>query len=103
MVQVSPCGQHQLSRRRKGISLQDRRLLDVRQQVIYRRQEDFLAVLPVGLPALFSNKDLALGLGLPVYKVQKISYCLRKMGVLEPGGKRRNELLFTLFGTTRPA
>ncbi|CAN5858599.1 hypothetical protein BH24BAC1_BH24BAC1_01300 [soil metagenome] len=86
------------SRRRKGISLQDRVLLDVRQQVCYSRLEDFLAVLPAGLPAPFSNKELAQGLGVQVYRAQKISYCLRKMGLLEVGGKHRNELLFSLTG-----
>jgi hypothetical protein len=86
------------SRRRKGISLQDRRLLDVRQSVRYSRQEDFLAVLPGGLPAPFSNKELAVGLGVAVHRAQKVSYCLRKMGVLETGGKHRNELLFSLVG-----
>jgi hypothetical protein len=90
------------SRRRRGVSVQDRCLLDVRQQVWFGQPADFLALLPAGLEQPFSNKSLAKGLGVPVYKAQKISYCLRKMGAVQVGGKQGNELLFTVAGADRP-
>lgn len=85
------------SRRRKGVSVQDRCLLDVRQQIRFIRPADFVMLLPAGLEQPFSNKHLADALRVPVYRAQKITYCLRKMGVIGVGGKIRNELLFSVL------
>ena len=90
------------SRRRKGVSVQDRRLIDVREQVRFEKPEDFLVLLPPGLEHPFSNKHLAHRLGVPVYQAQKITYCLRKMRAIDVSGKQRNELLFAVASEHTP-
>lgn len=80
--------------RRKGRSIQDRRLLEVVSQREFLTPEDFLALLPPGLPALFTTRDLARALAQPRYVAQKMAYCLSRMGVLVQAGKRGNYYLY---------
>jgi hypothetical protein len=80
--------------RRRGISVKDRKLLKVFDSILFRESRDFLALLPNELDVNFTNKDLALHLGMSIKLAQKMTYCLRKMGVLSIAGKNRNELIF---------
>lgn len=80
--------------RRKGVSIIDRRLLEVVSAHRFTVASDFLQFLPSTLPVPFSNKCLAAVSGLPLYRCRQLTYCLRKMEVLVPVGKRGNELLF---------
>jgi hypothetical protein len=81
--------------RRKGISIIDRNLISVINSVKFQNKEDFLMFLPDDLGKEFTNKDLAHNLEVPVEKVMKATYCLKKMGLIREIGKRRNELIFT--------
>ena len=81
--------------RRKGWSLADRRLLSVLWQGAF--------IFPGGgrqlLPAFsepFSNQELARATGLTRAGAQKMTYCLRRMGVIQVVGKRRNTLLHSV-------
>jgi hypothetical protein len=80
--------------RRKGRSIQDRRLLEVVSHRAFQTPADFLALLPAGLPALFTNRDLARLLGQPRHVAQKMTYCLCRMGVLAQAGTRGRSYLF---------
>jgi hypothetical protein len=80
--------------RRKGISIIDRKLLEVVEKVTFTVEEDFLRFLPEELPQNFTNKDLAKALKIDVYKCRKITYCFRKMQIIKEIGKNRNELIF---------
>lgn len=80
--------------RRKGISIVDRRLLEVVEKVTFKEEKDFLRFLPEELPEKFTNKDLAKALKVTVYKARKITYCFRKMQIIKEVGKVRNELVF---------
>ncbi|WP_205502279.1 hypothetical protein [Rufibacter psychrotolerans] len=82
------------SKRRKKVSLKDRKLLEVVSTHTFTCAQDFLQFLPPTLPQPFSNKDLAQALGLPLHRCRQITYCLRKMAALELAGKKGNELLF---------
>lgn len=84
--------------RRKRWSIHDRRLLAVTGQVIFEKPCDYLALLPADLPRPFTNQILAASLGLRLSLAQKMTYTLRKAGVLEQVGKRRNAHLFELAG-----
>ncbi len=80
--------------RRKGISIVDRKLLEVTEKIIFKEEKDFLRFLPEELPENFTNKILAKTLKITVYKARKITYCFRKMKIIKEVGKHRNELIF---------
>lgn len=83
--------------RRGGVSIKDRRLLSVMDRIPLLTKNDFLIFLPSPLTYPFSNKDLSAIGGYSIYQARKITYCLRKMGILKAAGKRRNELQFNLI------
>ncbi|MGH4052041.1 MAG: hypothetical protein ACREVX_11960 [Clostridium sp.] len=80
--------------RRKGISIKDRKLIEVTQKVTFKEEKDFLVFLPDELPLKFTNKQLAKELKVTVYKARKITYCFRKMNLICQVGKIKNELIF---------
>ena len=82
--------------RRRGWKIADRRLLEVLGRVELKSPRDYAAFLPLSLPATFTTRDLAEQGGYPLYLAQKMAYCLRRMGVLEAVGKRRNATLYSL-------
>lgn len=90
------CADGQGSWRRKRVSLRDRRLLEVLESVIFTAKSDFRRFLPTDLPDLFSHKIWAAHSGLPVYQVRRLSYCFRKMGLLQEKGRKGNELLLEI-------
>jgi hypothetical protein len=82
--------------RRRGQSVYDRRLLKVLETVSFEKKEDFVRFLPRQIEQPFSNATLAHRLGRPVHAVRPLTYCLRKMGLLEQVGKHGNQLLFRI-------
>ena len=80
--------------RRRGVSVKDRKLLNVFDRIIFEDSGDFLEFLPKELDEYFTNKVLALKLGISVKLAQKITYCLRKMGAISITRKKKKELLF---------
>jgi hypothetical protein len=88
------CNDGRGSWRRRGISVKDRKLLNVLDRIVFEDSQDFLEFLPKELDGHFTNKVLASKLGISVRLAQKITYCLRKMGAIAIAGKRSNELLF---------
>ena len=81
--------------RRKGWSIADHRLLRVVSNKVFRKPLDFLSLLPLELPDIFSTYDLAKITGNPRWLAQKMTYCLRHMGALEVRGKDGNALLYS--------
>jgi len=79
--------------RRRGVSVRDRKLLNVFDRIVFEGRRDFLKFLPK-LDGYFTNKVLALKLGISNRLAQKITYCLRKMGLISIVGKKRKELVF---------
>ncbi len=80
--------------RRRHWSIQDRRLLAVRQAISFTTAADFAALLPSALPDGFDSQELAAQIQEPRAIAQKMAYCLRAMGVLQVIGKRANTLLY---------
>jgi len=76
--------------KRKGWSNVDRRLIEIAGSHRFRTANDFVKLLPPDLQTPFTNADLARALGRKTRIAQKITYCLRKMGVLKTKGKRGN-------------
>jgi hypothetical protein len=81
--------------RRKGVSIIDRRLIEVLSRRRFDSTNDFLALLPGTLPRAFTNLDLATHLRISKNLAVKMSYCLRKMGGLSVEGKRGRYYLYT--------
>lgn len=81
---------------RRGHSLRDRKLIEVVGTVLFRTRHDFLRFLPHDLPEPFSNKSLAETLGMPIHSVRRMTYCLKKMGLIAQTGKSGREFLFEM-------
>jgi len=88
------CNDGKGSWRRRGVSVKDRKLLNVFDSIVFEDSRDFLDFLPKELDGYFTNKVLALKLGISIRLAQKITYCLRKMGVISIADKKSNELIF---------
>jgi hypothetical protein len=82
--------------RRNGTSIRDTILLEVTGEVLLYSKKDFLKFLPEDLEQPFTNKSLSQKTGIPISKVRKMTYCMRKMGIVIEIGKNRNELLFSI-------
>ena len=67
----------------------ERRLVEVVARMPLRAPVDLVALLPAGLPVLFTTADLAVGLGRPRHLAAKVAYCLREAGVLEATRRSR--------------
>lgn len=80
--------------RRKGWSIYDRRLVNVLEKRVFCSPIDFLMLKPTTLKCPFTNAELAKLLEKLLRLAQKMSYCLRKMGIIKVIGKSGRSLLF---------
>jgi hypothetical protein len=87
--------------RRKHWSIADRILLEVTGRVDFHGGADYLALIPSGLTTPFTHRQLAEALKAPIWLTTRMSYCLRKMGLLQVCGKRGRELLLAPVDTDR--
>ena len=90
------CDDGKGSRWRGGVSILDRRLLDVVRRIDFTGPGDFLRLLPEGLAQPFTNKDLAAALDIDADRARQMTYCLKNMGALEEVGRRGNALMFRM-------
>ena len=74
--------------RRKGWSVADRRLLTVVDEKAFDKSADYLCLIPADLDGPFTNQDLAESLAMRRPLAAKMTYCLRRMGLIEQVGKR---------------
>lgn len=82
--------------RRKGWSIQDRRLISVISQTQFQNPQDFRIFLPDYLPETFTSKHLASALKIPRYLAQKAVYCLRTIELIEISGKKNRSYLYRI-------
>ena len=91
------CADGRGSWRRKGVSILDRRLLQVVDEVTFRTGDDLLHLLPrERMPASFTARDVAQETGLRIRSARKMVYCLREMGAIERIGKGGRAFLYEL-------
>ncbi len=88
------CSDGKGSWRRRGVSIKDRRLIDVTDRVLFRNETDFLRFLPRDLKKPFTNRGLAEQTGGSINLTRKMTYCLRKMGAITRVGKNGREQIF---------
>jgi hypothetical protein len=79
--------------RRRQSRLLDRRLIDVTGNLLLEGPADCLALLPAGLPQPFTNRELGRAMRQPAVLAAQMTYCLRRMGLLAPAGKRGRAVL----------
>ena len=82
--------------RRKGISIVDRKLLDIINRVNFDQAQDYLRLLPESMPSVFTNRQLSQLMKKPVRKIQKLTYSFKKMGLLEVIDRKKNAQVFRL-------
>jgi hypothetical protein len=80
--------------RRHGWVIEERRLLEVVDRRLFETPEDLAALVPPGLAEPWTTADLAAAVGQPRWLARKMAYCLRKLGAVEPVGKRGNAILY---------
>ncbi|NIM92905.1 MAG: hypothetical protein GTO18_04245 [Anaerolineales bacterium] len=97
LTQEEEVRRHEKNRawRRKGWLIQERRLIKVVDDTLFRNPQDFSSLLPDTLPREFTTADLAKAIEKPRWLAQKMSYCLREMGEIKPAGKQGNAFLYT--------
>jgi hypothetical protein len=71
-----------------------RRLLQVIDSIEFATPSDFRRFIPIDLAVPFTSRELAEALQRPDYFAHKMTYCLRKMGVLTVVGKRQRAWLY---------
>ena len=88
--------EHRLPARRRWRDwrVANRRLLAVIDRVTFATPDDFRRFIPRDLPQPFTSRELAAALDGPPALAQKITYCLRRMDLLEPVGCRRRARLY---------
>ncbi len=84
--------------RRKGWTLEERRLIDVVDTLLISDADDLAALLPTELPEPFTTADLALKLGRSRRAAQQMAYCLRIADVIIAVGKRGNAVEYRVRG-----
>jgi len=80
-------------RRRKGWILETRRLLEVLDQHLFTKTEDWLAFVPTGLDS-FTTVELASEIAANRELAQKLAYCLRHGRMIELIGRRGRANLY---------
>lgn len=80
--------------RRQGWSISERRLVNILGKRRFSQPEDLLVLLPDALPSPFTNAQLAQMLNVRGRLAGKITYTLRKMGVLSVVGRQGRAYLF---------
>jgi hypothetical protein len=88
------CADGKGSWRRKKISIKDRKLVEVLETRLFKKAADFKIFLPKTLDREFTNKDLGAVLSIPSYKANRITYCLKNMGVITAIGKQGRSILY---------
>lgn len=90
------CDDGEGSWRRGGVSILNQKLTEVLRTERFERGEDFLALLPSSLGTPFTNRELAEGTGMRIRTARRMTYCLRKMGVIEKVDTRGRAYLFAI-------
>ena len=80
--------------RRRGWVTQERRLLRVEDQRRFSTPGDLGELLPSDLGEPFTTSGLAKAIARPRRLAQRMAYCLREMGEIEPVGKQGNAILY---------
>ena len=90
------CDDGKGSWRRKGISIRDRKLLNVLGSMLFENSKDFLDLLPPNLLQPFSSRSLAKQARVSIRQARRMAYCFKKMGMIEEVEKRGRQPLYQI-------
>lgn len=82
--------------RRKGVSIKDHFLVEIFESYILKNASDYLKLLPAVLEEPFNNKELANCGAYSLKKAQKITYTLKKMGLLKVNKKTGSQYYYQI-------
>jgi hypothetical protein len=82
---------------RNGVSIADRRLLQIVDRHSFVLPTDLYALLPEDLMAPFTNRQLAEKLAISPRLASRMSYCLRELDLLKVIGKHNRSYLYTIL------
>jgi hypothetical protein len=88
------CADGKGSWRKRGVSIQERRLLSVNSRILFQNKTDYLKMLPISLNQFFTNRELAKLAKIPVGTARQMTYCLRKSNIIRIVEKNGRELTF---------
>ena len=80
--------------RRKGISIVDRKLIDVFKIQSFTRKNDYRCLIPDNCAKQFTNKQLAKTADISIRKAQKITYCLAELGLIKKINAKGREYVY---------
>lgn len=83
--------------RRKGWSIIEQKLIEIIKVYSFRSVDDYASLIPNSLDAEWRNRDLSKVLKLNRRITQNMTYCLRKMGVIEKVGKQGRSFLYSVI------
>jgi hypothetical protein len=86
------CNDGKGSWRRRGVSIKERRLLQVNSRILFQNKIDYLKLLPDNLNQVFTNRELAKIAKIPVGTASQMTYCLRKSNIIRVAEKNGREL-----------
>ncbi len=81
--------------RRRGWSSVDRKLIEIVDRKLYSGPTDFLQMIPSSLKEPFTTRSLAEAADISRRLAQKMTYCMRKMEILNLVGKEGNANLYS--------
>jgi len=90
------CNDGKGSWRRRGVSIKERRLLQVNSRILFQNKTDYLNILPDSLNQVFTNKELSKSAKIPIRTARQITYCLRKIDAILLAPKQGRELVFQI-------
>jgi hypothetical protein len=82
--------------RRGGWVIDERRLVEIVDHIIFEAPADLVGLLPGALPDPFTTADLATGLGRPRRLAQEVAFCLKTAGVVDTAGRDRDGIHYRL-------
>jgi len=83
--------------RRRGVSVGDRRLLEIRERILLKRPCDYVRFIPFAKKEEFTSIELSEKAGIRPELARKTLYVLVGIGIVEKTGKRGNANLFRLL------
>jgi len=83
--------------RRKGVSIGDRRLLDLHDKICLKTPADYLRFVPFSKNEEFTSETFRKKAGIRVGLARKALYVLARLGIVEKTGKKGNMLVYRLL------
>jgi len=80
--------------RRRGWSICDRNLVEIIDRQLFQTPEDMLSMIPQTIDEPFTTRALSEGMVISQQLARKMTYCMRKMGILKRIGKQGNAYLY---------